>query len=98
MAQETDNKIKEIKIKTSAVCKMCKERLEHDMAFEKGVKEVELDLETKVLTIKYKANKTTPENLREAVSKIGYDADDVLADQKAHDKLPKCCQKGTPPH
>ena len=26
------------RIKTSAVCEMCKERIEHDLNFEKGVK------------------------------------------------------------
>ena len=46
-----------VEIMTSAVCGMCKERLEHDIAFEKGVKFVELDKETKILTIKYKEGK-----------------------------------------
>jgi len=90
--------IKEISIQTSAVCGMCEERLEHNMKFEKGVTFVDLDPETKKLLIKYRADKTNPDKLKLAISKIGYDADDVLADQKAHDKLPKCCQKGNDPH
>lgn len=92
------NELVTIEIQTSAVCGDCKQRLEHDMAFEKGVKFVELDDETKVLTIKYKKGKNTKENLKKAVTKIGYDADEMLADQKAHDALPKCCQKGNKPH
>ncbi len=51
---EVRKKLKKIQIKTSAVCGMCKDRIEEYMAYEKGVKEAELDLETKVLTIKYK--------------------------------------------
>ncbi len=95
-----DNKviIDTVSIQTSAKCNDCKERLEHDMAFEKGVKAVELDSETKVLTIVYKNNKTTEEKLKIAVTKIGYDADDMPADQKAHDRLPACCQKDVEPH
>ena len=96
--QETEKKIDTVEIKTSAVCKMCKERLEHDMAFEKGVKSVELDNETKVLTITYKTNKTNKEELKKAITKIGYDADEMVADQKAHDRLPDCCQKDVEPH
>ena len=92
------NDLVTIEIQTSAICGQCKERLEHDMAFEKGVKFVELDDETKILTIKYKKGKTTEENLKKAVTKIGYDADEMPADQKAHDALPKCCQKGNKPH
>ena len=85
-------------IKTSAICKMCKERIEHDMSFEKGVTAVDLNLETQVLTVVYKKSKTTEEDLKVAVTKIGYDADEMVADQKAHDRLPDCCQKGVKPH
>ena len=87
-----------VQIQTSAVCGMCKERIEHDMAFEKGVKSVELDSETKVLTVVYKKGKTTVKDLKVALTKIGYDADEMVADQKAHDRLPACCQKDVEPH
>lgn len=87
-----------IKIQTSAVCGMCKERIEHNMAYEKGVKFVELDEETKIVTIEYNPKKTDADKLRKAISAIGYDADDVPANKEAHDKLPACCQKGNDPH
>ena len=88
----------EVQIQTSAVCGMCEERIEGNMAYEKGVKKVELNDETKVVTIGYDPRKTNPDNLRTAVSKIGYDADDVKADPVAYEKLPGCCKKGNPPH
>lgn len=87
-----------ITIKTSAVCGMCKERIEKDMSFEKGVTAVNLDLRTKILTVTYKTAKTNPDKLRTAVTKIGYDADDKPADAKAYEKLPACCKKDAPPH
>ena len=93
-----ESKYDTVQIQTSAVCGMCKERIEHDMAFEKGVKSVELDSETKVLTLVYKKGKTTVKDLKVALTKIGYDADEMLADQKAHDRLPACCQKDVEPH
>jgi len=95
---EKESKFETITIKTSAVCEQCKDRLEHDMAFEKGVKSVVLDLETKELTVTFKRGKNTRENLKKAVTKIGYDADDLVADQKAYDNLPTCCKKDAPPH
>jgi len=97
-SQEVKKGEAEIKIQTSAQCEDCKERIEKNMTFEKGVKAVELNLEDKVLTVTYKTNKTTPEKLRKAVSDIGYDADDVAADPKAYSKLPACCQKGGHDH
>ena len=94
----SESKYDTARIQTSAVCNMCKERLEHDMAYEKGVKAVELDMETKVLTIVYKKDKTTVEELRKAITMIGYDADGMVADVKAHDRLPACCKKDVEPH
>ena len=58
-SQETEKKEKQlitVEIQTSAVCGMCKEKLEHDLAFEKGVKYVNLDNETKIITIKHGQN------------------------------------------
>jgi hypothetical protein len=68
------------------------------MAFEKGVKSATLDVDTKVATLVYNPARTTPDQLRKAISKLGYDADEVPADQKAYEKLPACCKKDAPPH
>lgn len=87
-----------IKIQTSAVCGMCKDRIESGMAFEKGVKDASLDTVTKIATITYNAGKTTPDLLRKAISKLGYDADSIAADPVAYQKLPSCCKKDTPSH
>ncbi len=88
--------VKEIKIKTSAQCEMCKEKIEKAMAYEKGIKTFSLDLETKVLTVTYDDKKTNPDKIREAIAKLGYDADDVPGNPKAYAKLPACCKKPTP--
>src|SRR6185503_1067821 len=82
-----------VKVMTSAICAECKERIEHDMSFEKGVKHSVLDLDTKVLTVVYNPKKTNPEKIRIAVTKTGYDADSLRADPKAFNKLPDCCKK-----
>lgn len=98
--QETkkEEKINTINIMTSAQCEMCKDRIEGKMAFEKGVRNVMLNVDTKILTITYNTKKTSPEKLRLAVSKIGYDADNIPADDKAYHRLPACCQKGGHKH
>lgn len=83
----------ELKVKTSAVCGMCKSTIEKELAFTKGVKKSELDVASKVVTVTYNPNKTTPEKIRQAIAKAGYDADDVPADAKAYEKLHACCKK-----
>lgn len=93
-----EKKEETIKIKTSAVCGMCKDRIESNMAYEKGVKDVVLNVKTKICTITYKTAKTDPQKLRTAITKIGYDADDMKADENAYDKLPACCKKDNETH
>lgn len=89
-----DDKDKIVKIKTSAICEMCKERIERNLAFEKGVKEANLDVETKVVTVIYNPKKTDVAKLKANISKTGYDADEMIADGVGYNKLPSCCKKG----
>lgn len=85
-------------MKTSAQCGTCKKKIERDMSFEKGVKKVQLDMETRVLMVVYKSEKTTPALLRQAVAGIGYDADSLAAKPEAYERLPACCKKGGHDH
>jgi periplasmic mercuric ion binding protein len=91
-AQTAKGTEKTIKIKTSAKCDMCKERIQKGLSYEKGIKSSSLDIPTKVLTVVYDENKTSPDKIKLAVSKTGYDADEVKADKVAYEKLPACCK------
>jgi len=88
----------QVQFKTSAVCDMCKARLEKSLAYEKGVQAAHLDVASKVLTVTYNPAKTTPTALRTAVQKTGYDADDATAEARAYDRLPDCCKKTNATH
>ena len=51
-AQTTGKKMATAEIQTSAVCGMCEDLIVHkNLAFEKGVKYAEMDVETGVLTV-----------------------------------------------
>jgi mercuric ion binding protein len=89
---------KEVKIKTTAVCSMCKTRIERTLGLSKGIRESNLNLKDKVVTVKYNPKKTTPGAIRTIIVNTGYDADEALANKKAHDKLPDCCKKTVAPH
>ncbi len=86
--------VKKVEIKTSAICGMCKNAIERDLAFEKGIKSSELDLETKILTVSYNARKTDADKIRERITKVGYHADSLQRDLKAYNALPDCCKDG----
>jgi copper chaperone CopZ len=58
------------------------------------VKYAEMNFDTKVVLVAFKLNKLSPLALRQAVSKAGYDADEIKADPSAVMLLPRCCQPG----
>ncbi|WP_448520016.1 heavy-metal-associated domain-containing protein [Rhodoflexus sp.] len=91
---QTDKDIETVTIKTSSQCEMCKKRIEKEMGLKKGVKSAVLNLDDHTLTVTYQKDKTDPNKLRKALANIGYDADDIAANQKSYNKLPACCKKG----
>lgn len=87
-----------VQFKTSAVCDMCKARIEKSLAYEKGVQSAILDVPSKVLTVTYRPDKTSESALRTAVQKTGYDADNQTAEARAYARLPECCKKTNAAH
>ena len=62
-------------------CESCENKIKGNMRFEKGVKKVETSLERQEVAITYDAKKTSVENLRAAMKKIGYDTK-VVSDRE----------------
>lgn len=85
--------VETVNIQTSAVCEMCKETIEKQLAFTKGVTAAELDLETFVVTVSYRDKKTSVEELKKAINAVGYDADDSKPSKESYEKLHHCCRK-----
>ncbi len=59
---------------TNIHCDNCKKRVENDLPFRKGVKDVKADAETKKVEIEYDPAKTNVATLRTAIEKLGYTA------------------------
>lgn len=83
-----------ISIQSNAQCGDCQERIETALNQSKGVIYAELNMETKVVEIKYNSKKTDVATLKKVLNAIGYDADDQKADATAQKALPLCCQPG----
>lgn len=97
-AQDAVKKIDVIPIQTSARCDECKQRIESAVHKVKGVKKANLNLEDQKIMVEYKTRKTTPEAIKNAIAKSGYDADEVKADIAAYTELPMCCKKDAEKH
>ena len=92
--QINNKKIETVKIQTSAICDMCEDLIvQQNLAFEKGVRYAEMDLNTGVLTVNYRKDKTSVSHLRSLISSLGYRADSVNADSLAYENLHFCCKK-----
>lgn len=87
-----------VKIQTSAECDECKVRLEEVLNYTKGVKYSNLDVASKVLEIKYLPSKISLEKIKQMISELGYDADEVKANPTAYEALPACCKAGGMEH
>lgn len=94
MAKEADSGKPVVKIQTNAQCSDCKARLEGELNFVKGIIYAELDIDTKVIEIKYNAKRINIDEIRKQIAELGYDADDVQAVKEKQEALPSCCQPG----
>ena len=94
-AQKTNQKAV---IKTTLNCDHCKECETCGLKFKteilkiKGVKMYELDDKAMTFTVYYNAKKTNLQTIKVAISKLGYDADDVKATQEGLATLDGCCK------
>jgi copper chaperone CopZ len=53
-------------------CEGCKARIEKAIPMEKGVKDINVNLEKKEVTVFYKPGKTTVDKLKKAIEELGY--------------------------
>lgn len=60
-------------------CHSCQQKIEKNIAFEKGVKAMDVSLEKQTVAITYDTKKTDVAKLQQAFKKIGYEA--VLIDK-----------------
>ena len=89
-----EKKTEKAEILTSAICEMCKETIEYELTFTKGIKFVELDVNSKIVTVEFNPKKISLEDIRKGISGVGYNADSVKRDPTAYANLPFCCRDG----
>jgi copper chaperone CopZ len=81
-------KNEKVVLNVSMHCDACKTKIEKNIAFEKGVKDMQVNLEKKQVTITYDDAKTNVENLIAGFKKIGFVAT-IAANNNSGEKA--CC-------
>ena len=66
--------IAEVTFVTTIDCKNCVKKVEANLPYEKGVKDMKVSPADKTVWIKYDASKTDKEKLARAINRLGYEA------------------------
>jgi len=75
-------------------CGMCQKTIEMGLKNVPGVTRSAVDLETKTTKVIFDKEKTDLSKIEKAISGLGYQANETLADPIAYDGLPGCCKIG----
>jgi mercuric ion binding protein len=82
------------KIKTpGALCEACKPRIETYVKRINGVVSVNVNYRKGETVVKYVTDRTNIEEIKTAIANMGYDADDVPANEESYKRLPVTCKK-----
>lgn len=83
--------VKSETVKVWGNCVMCKSHIEK-AAKEAGASYASWNKDTKILSVKYDAGKTSNQQIQEKVAAAGYDTRDLTGDEKAYNNLDDCCK------
>ena len=73
-------------------CETCGQLMEQTLLRKSGVQMITLNEKAMTITVIYNSKKTNLSDIKTAISKMGYDADDVKADPAGYEKLDGCCK------
>lgn len=78
-----------LKIKTSAISWDSKNIIESNLSGMLGVIDSDLDLNSKILTVRINTEKTNCDNILKSIRKLGYDAEQICNDAKDNNEADK---------
>lgn len=65
-----------VTFKVSMHCEVCKSKIENNISWEKGVKDMEVNLQKKTVKVVYDKSKTNKASLQKSIEKLGYSCDE----------------------
>lgn len=85
IASAKDLKTVRLTTEPAMVCHNCENKIKKNIRFEKGIHEIDTDLEEQVVTIVYDADKTDEDKIVKAFDKIKYKAT-ILGEENAEEQ------------
>ncbi len=75
--EPADKNVREVVFATNMHCDKCVNKINENLSFIKGVKDLKVSLKDQTIRIKYDGRKTDEKALADAVRKLGYKAEKV---------------------
>lgn len=72
-------------------CGMCKDRIERAAYTVRGVRYAYWDVDEQMITVRYRPNRTSQEEIERTIAKAGHDTENFLTDDETHANLHHCC-------
>ncbi|MFY9152707.1 MAG: heavy-metal-associated domain-containing protein [Prolixibacteraceae bacterium] len=85
-------KNKSEKFLVNGKCEMCEKRIEMAALSVEGVSKADWNKETKEINVTFNDAKTSLQDVKTAITKVGHDTDAVKATDEAYNELPSCCK------
>lgn len=91
--QQTQKVYGKAVIKTPTIlCEKCQEKVEFFISHIEGVSAAAVNIRKKTTTVSWLNDRTTLENIKTAIANLGFDADDIEAEEYSFRRLPKECK------
>ena len=69
--KKSKGEVKEVVYHASIHCNNCVKKIQENLAYEKGVKDLHICMDDQIIQLKYDAAKTNEETLKKAIVKLG---------------------------
>lgn len=79
--RKQDKNSAEVTYVTSIDCQNCVKKMEAQLPFVAGVKDMKISLDEKTVWVKYDTRKTNPDKIAAAINKMGYEAQVIPAEK-----------------
>ena len=76
--------LKEVTFNVHLHCANCVKKVQENISFEKGVKDLHVCMEDQIVYLKYDPSKTSEETLKAAIEKLGYKVSGKVESEHQH--------------
>ena len=94
-AENAENTVNE-SFKVYGNCGMCEKTIEGALKDIDGIYSADWDRQTKMMAVSYDKTKHNQREIKEKISKVGYDTEDTKSTAETYDQLPACCHYDRP--